>query len=57
MTSVIEVDPVCGREILDAEKALTAKYKGRTFRFCSEKCREEFKRDPDRYSKGVILPT
>ncbi len=46
-------DPVCRQEI-EAGKARTAgrtgEYQGRTLYFCSETCKAEFARDPERYA-------
>jgi uncharacterized membrane protein YraQ (UPF0718 family)/YHS domain-containing protein len=40
-------DPVCGMRV-DRGKALTAEHAGRTYRFCSEDCRQRFEADRDR---------
>jgi len=42
------MDPVCGVHV-DIEDALTATYEGRTYYFCSEECREEFREAPEEY--------
>lgn len=46
-------DPVCGMRIDPAVPGPTVVWKGRTIRFCSERCKEEFSKDPDRHAKGV----
>jgi uncharacterized membrane protein YraQ (UPF0718 family)/YHS domain-containing protein len=42
-------DPVCGMKV-DRAKALRLEHAGRTHHFCSEDCRSQFERDPDRYA-------
>jgi Cu+-exporting ATPase len=45
-------DEVCGMTI-DAEGAAgNAEFEGKTYHFCSDRCRDLFQEDPDRY-----LPT
>ncbi len=44
-------DAVCGMKV-DRSKALRVEHAGRTYFFCSEDCRTEFERDPDRYGGG-----
>ncbi len=39
-------DPVCGMETTLESKGGTAQWQGKTFAFCSEKCREKFTADP-----------
>jgi len=41
-------DPVCQARIADWS-ALTAKYQGRTYRFCSEADKQAFEKDPAKY--------
>ena len=38
----LERDPVCGRELTSDQALLTAEVKGRTYLFCSERCRMLF---------------
>jgi len=35
-------DPVCGRHITEAQALLRAEHRGRTYLFCSERCRMLF---------------
>lgn len=35
-------DPVCGRQITEAQALLRAEHRGRTYLFCSERCRMLF---------------
>jgi uncharacterized membrane protein YraQ (UPF0718 family)/YHS domain-containing protein len=47
-------DPVCGMTV-ERSKALTADHDGRTFYFCSERCRTEFLSDPGRLRQSVAV--
>jgi uncharacterized protein len=42
-------DPVCGMKV-DRSKAQRLEHAGRAHYFCSDRCRQAFKRDPDRYT-------
>jgi len=42
-------DPVCLMKVEKSEKSLTYKYKEKTYYFCSENCKEEFKEEPEKY--------
>jgi YHS domain-containing protein len=44
------VDPVCGRHITEASALLRDEYQGRTYLFCSERCRMLFSLRPDSYA-------
>jgi len=43
------IDPVCGMEIEEAEAAASRTYKGKTYYFCSQACREKFEQNPEEY--------
>lgn len=43
-------DPVCGMNV-DEKKAATAVYGGKTYYFCSAKCKETFEKAPAKYDK------
>ena len=43
-------DPVCGRHITEAQALLRAEHHGRTYLFCSERCRMLFALRPDSYA-------
>ncbi len=43
-------DPVCGRHITEATALLRANHDGRTYLFCSERCRMLFSLRPDSYA-------
>jgi trehalose synthase len=44
-------DPVCGMAVSDEAAAPAAEHRGRTHRFCSERCRLRFLDAPDRYRR------
>lgn len=43
-------DPVCGMDV--SHRAASSEFKGETYRFCSEGCKESFDKDPDKYVGG-----
>jgi len=43
------IDPVCGMEIEEEDAAASRTYKGKTYYFCSQACRDEFDEDPESY--------
>jgi Cu+-exporting ATPase len=45
-------DPVCGMEIEAERAAARVEHEGRTYYFCSNSCRDEFKKNPKRYAHG-----
>jgi len=52
--TLIIKDPVCGM-IIDVEEALKIVYKGKMIYFCSEKCKNVFLKNPDRYAGKIHL--
>jgi len=44
------LDPVCKMKVAALENSLQARYRGRTYWFCSETCRETFSKDPARFA-------
>jgi YHS domain-containing protein len=42
-------DPVCGMEI-ETAAAVTTTHEGKTYYFCSDNCRQQFKADPAKYT-------
>ena len=44
-----EIDPVCGMRVDPQGMAATHTHEGRTYYFCSPRCRERFVADPLRY--------
>jgi len=47
----MEKDFVCGMEIDEKESGGSFDYKGKTYHFCSEECRDEFKKSPENFLK------
>ena len=45
-------DPVCGMNVA-RETPYRTEYKDKEYFFCSPGCRENFLKDPDRYSKAT----
>jgi YHS domain-containing protein len=43
-------DPVCGRHIIEAQALLSAEHEGRTYQFCSQRCRILFAPRPDSFA-------
>lgn len=46
--SGVAVDPVCGMSV-EPENSLGIEHDGRAYHFCSERCRERFEREPERF--------
>lgn len=44
-------DPVCGMTIADSEAVTSVPYRGVTYYFCSEDCRNRFEEDPSVYTE------
>lgn len=44
------VDPVCRMELSEKDASGKAEYKGKTYYFCSDGCKEKFEKDPEKYS-------
>jgi P-type Cu+ transporter len=49
-------DPVCKMVIEDKDAVATSLYKGKTYYFCAEKCKEAFDKDEEGYISGKKLP-
>jgi len=47
----MHIDPVCGMEIEEKEAAGSSTYKGVVYYFCSQYCKEEFDKDPEKFLK------
>jgi Cu+-exporting ATPase len=47
-------DPVCGRQITEAQALLRAEHKGRTYLFCSEHCRMLFALHRDSFALAEV---
>ena len=46
------IDPVCGMNVKRLSAFFTAESGGTTYRFCSESCRADFEKNPDRFTKS-----
>ena len=42
-------DPVCGMQVGEKETGFISTHMGKTFRFCSERCRKLFDLNPNKY--------
>jgi Cu+-exporting ATPase len=43
------IDPVCGMTVHKAMAKATFEYKGTTYYFCAEGCKDAFAKDPEKY--------
>ncbi len=46
------LDPVCGMVVTKENAACSYDYKGKTYYFCAESCRDDFAASPDKYLKA-----
>ncbi len=44
-------DPVCKMEINKKDAVAESDYKGQTYYFCSEDCRDSFDKHPEKYAE------
>ena len=44
-------DLACGTKVKKSEAKVSYEYKGKTYYFCSEQCKEKFVKDPEKYIK------
>ncbi|TDW00914.1 YHS domain-containing protein [Halanaerobium saccharolyticum] len=42
-------DPVCGMDIEPDQAAASYEYKGKTYYFCAEGCKNKFAEDPEKF--------
>ncbi len=47
-------DPVCGMNIEDADAVATSEHGGTTYYFCSQPCKENFDKEPEKYLEGKV---
>jgi Cu(I)/Ag(I) efflux system membrane fusion protein len=45
-------DPVCGMDVEPSEAKYKSDYQGKTYSFCSSKCKRDFDKDPARYARS-----
>jgi YHS domain-containing protein len=50
-----QIDPVCGMSVPDADDALKTEYAGQSYLFCSESCRSQFEKEPERFAAQADL--
>jgi Cu+-exporting ATPase len=50
-TNGVATDPACGMNVILEKAAGTIEYEGKKYFFCSGKCLDRFRADPDRYLK------
>jgi hypothetical protein len=50
------VDPVCGMQVERDTAPARSEYQGQTVYFCSDRCLERFRRNPERFSKVRSVP-
>jgi YHS domain-containing protein len=43
-------DPVCGMQVNEPQAAGQSEYRGQTYYFCSQTCKQQFDQDPQRYA-------
>jgi YHS domain-containing protein len=44
------VDPVCGMELSPGQVEAQSRYKGKAYSFCSQECKREFDKNPEKYA-------
>jgi len=50
------IDPVCGMQVRTADAPARVVHEGTTVTFCSDRCLERFRSDPDRYMREGSAP-
>jgi len=48
----MQKDPVCGMAVDETHAAATSTYKGKTYYFCAQSCKEKFDQSPEKYLTG-----
>jgi Cu+-exporting ATPase len=43
------LDPVCGMTVTKANAVCSHEYKGKTYYFCAQSCKDDFAADPGKY--------
>jgi Cu+-exporting ATPase len=44
-------DPVCGMDVNESQAKAKTDYKGQTYYFCSDSCKQKFEKNPQQYAK------
>lgn len=47
----VMIDLVCGMELNFKKSKFKKDYKGKTYHFCSENCKEHFEKSPEKYTE------
>jgi Cu+-exporting ATPase len=50
----MQKDPVCGMEVDEKQAPATSEYKGKTYYFCAQSCKERFDQSPEKFLSGSI---
>lgn len=50
---IMAKDPVCGMEVDEDRAKHRYQYKGKLFYFCTERCKESFEQEPEKYLKAL----
>jgi YHS domain-containing protein/nitrogen regulatory protein PII len=45
-------DPVCGMNVDEKTAAGTANHRGKIYYFCSQRCKAQFEKAPEKYTKS-----
>ena len=48
---IMAKDPVCGMDVDEKTAQWKSAYKGKTYHFCAERCKQVFDKKPDRFVK------
>ena len=51
------IDPVCAMQVRRSDAPATSRHAGMTYYFCSDRCRERFNADPERFTSRDALPS
>ena len=46
-------DPVCGMNVDENNSQYQSQYGGKKFNFCSEQCKKEFDKQPEKYARSA----
>ena len=49
--NTMRVDPICGMDVEEEATAPKSVYKGRTYFFCCQGCKEQFDSNPEKYAR------
>jgi Cu+-exporting ATPase len=52
----MQKDPVCGMDVDEKSAPAKMEYQGKVYYFCAVRCKEKFKKSPEKYIKDLIGP-